>query len=133
MKRLLFFSLAVLLMTGCKQQDDESMFPDRPDVREYVVTTDEAENAAFYFLYMTDNQVQTRNAVRDVKDAPVIKKKFTIEGYNGKPAMHVRHTCYLYLKGLKEIPYSLGLCYQNYRVMLLLYKNYIPSLKKCFQ
>lgn len=89
MKRLLFFSLAVLLMTGCKQQDDESMFPDRPDVREYVVTTDEAENAAFYFLYMTDNQVQTRNAVRDVKDAPVIKKKFTIEGYNGKPAMHV--------------------------------------------
>ncbi len=38
---------------------------------------------------MTDNQVQTRNAVRDVKDAPVIKKKFTIEGYNGKPAMHV--------------------------------------------
>ncbi|MBR1595169.1 MAG: Spi family protease inhibitor, partial [Phocaeicola sp.] len=79
----------VLLMTGCKQQDDESMFPDRPDVREYVVSTDEAENAAFYFLYMTDNQVQTRNAVRDVKDAPVIKKKFTIEGYNGKPAMHV--------------------------------------------
>ena len=76
-------------MTGCKQQDDESMFPDRPDVREYVVSTDEAENAAFYFLYMTDNQVQTRNAVRDVKDAPVIKKKFTIEGYNGKPAMHV--------------------------------------------
>ncbi|MBR1718906.1 MAG: C10 family peptidase [Phocaeicola sp.] len=89
MKRLIFFSLAVLLMTGCKQQDDESMFPDRPDVREYVVSTDEAENAAFYFLYMTDNQVQTRNAVRDVKDAPVIKKKFTIEGYNGKPAMHV--------------------------------------------
>ena len=54
MKRLIFFSLAVLLMTGCKQQDDESMFPDRPDVREYVVTTDEAENAAFYFLYMAD-------------------------------------------------------------------------------
>ena len=49
MKRLIFFSLAVLLMTGCKQQDDESMFPDRPDVREYVVSTDEAENAAFYF------------------------------------------------------------------------------------
>lgn len=41
-------------MTGCKQQDDESMFPDRPDVREYVVSTDEAENAAFYFLYMTN-------------------------------------------------------------------------------
>ena len=30
MKRLIFFSLAVLLITGCKQQDDESMFPTGP-------------------------------------------------------------------------------------------------------
>ena len=50
MKRLIFFSLAVLLMTGCKQQDDESMFPDRPDVREYVVSTDEAEMRLFIFF-----------------------------------------------------------------------------------
>ncbi|MBR1719999.1 MAG: C10 family peptidase [Phocaeicola sp.] len=89
MRIIIPFLFMIFLLIGCKEQDDVRMHSYKPVDNGLVVSLDMAIDAATYFLYMTDNQIQTRKAVRDVKDVSIIKQRFTINGFNGKPAMHV--------------------------------------------
>lgn len=50
----------IFLLIGCKEQDDVRMHSYKPVDNGLVVSLDMAIDAATYFLYMTDNQIQTR-------------------------------------------------------------------------